>query len=218
MALENYNPPTTPWLECVYDSPLYGVYNKPPGLLSVPGRLAEMHDSLVSRVRETHPEAQPVHRLDMLTSGLMVIAYDKEAEKHLKRQFSERTPKKKYEALVYGKLRHQQGKIDQPLICDWPNRPRQIICPNSGKPSQTLFRLLSYEGVFSRLELTPITGRSHQLRVHMQYLQHPILGDEFYAHEQAFAAAKRLCLHAKLLTLTDPETLQEKTFTSDVEF
>jgi len=218
MALESYNPPRSPWLECVYDSALYGVYNKPPGLLSVPGRLAEMHDSLVSRVRENHPEAQPVHRLDMLTSGLMVIAYDKEAEKHLKRQFSERTPQKKYEALLYGKLKHRLGKVDQPLICDWPNRPRQIICPINGKPSQTLFKLLGHEGEFSRVELTPVTGRSHQLRVHMQYLQHPILGDEFYAHEAAYRATDRLCLHAKSLTIIDPETLNKKTFTSDVTF
>ncbi|MBW5819290.1 bifunctional tRNA pseudouridine(32) synthase/23S rRNA pseudouridine(746) synthase RluA [Yersinia enterocolitica] len=182
------------------------VVNKASGLLSVPGRAPENKDSVMTRIQADFPTAESVHRLDMATSGVIVVALTKAAERELKRQFREREPKKSYIARVWGHLAQDEGLIDLPLICDWPNRPKQKVCYETGKPSQTLYQVLSRDADGStRVKLSPITGRSHQLRVHMLAIGHPILGDGFYAHPEAKAMASRLQLHAQELCITHPE-------------
>ncbi|MEI9533748.1 bifunctional tRNA pseudouridine(32) synthase/23S rRNA pseudouridine(746) synthase RluA [Moellerella wisconsensis] len=199
-----YNPPTDPWLYVLYQDEHIMVVNKPSELLSVPGKAPEHKDSIMTRVQQQFPEAESVHRLDMATSGVMVVALNKAAERELKRQFREREPKKTYIARVWGHLEKQQGLIDLPLICDWPNRPKQKVCYETGKSAQTEYEVLAYEEHATRVKLSPITGRSHQLRVHMLALGHPILGDRFYAHPDAKALAPRLQLHAEQLYITHP--------------
>ncbi|MEI9598873.1 bifunctional tRNA pseudouridine(32) synthase/23S rRNA pseudouridine(746) synthase RluA [Moellerella wisconsensis] len=199
-----YNPPTDPWLYVLYQDEHIMVVNKPSELLSVPGKSPEHKDSIMTRVQQQFPEAESVHRLDMATSGVMVVALNKAAERELKRQFREREPKKTYIARVWGHLEKQQGLIDLPLICDWPNRPKQKVCYETGKSAQTEYEVLAYEEHATRVKLSPITGRSHQLRVHMLALGHPILGDRFYAHPDAKALAPRLQLHAEQLYITHP--------------
>lgn len=199
-----YNPPTDPWLYVLYQDEHIMVVNKPSELLSVPGKAPEHKDSIMTRVQQQFPEAESVHRLDMATSGVMVVALNKAAERELKRQFRERKPKKTYIARVWGHLEKQQGLIDLPLICDWPNRPKQKVCYETGKSAQTEYEVLAYEEHATRVKLSPITGRSHQLRVHMLALGHPILGDRFYAHPDAKALAPRLQLHAEQLYITHP--------------
>lgn len=201
----HYDPPTEPWLAILYQDEHIMVVNKPSGLLSVPGKAPEHHDSIMARIQQQFPHAESVHRLDMATSGVMVVALNKSAERELKRQFREREPKKSYIARVWGHLENDEGMIDLPLICDWPNRPKQKVCFETGKSAQTAYQVLSHDPDNStRVLLTPITGRSHQLRVHMLSLGHPILGDRFYAHDDARAMADRLQLHAQELLITHP--------------
>lgn len=202
--MEPYHPPVDPWLYVLYQDEHIIAVNKPSGLLSVPGKAPEHHDSIMSRVQRDYPNAECVHRLDMATSGVMVVALNKAAERELKRQFREREPKKHYIARVWGLLEKSEGLIDLPLICDWPNRPKQKVCFETGKSAQTEYQVLEYEPQATRVRLSPITGRSHQLRVHMLALDHPILGDRFYAHEQALSLAPRLQLHAQELYITHP--------------
>lgn len=217
--IENYNPPIEPWLYILYQDQHIMVVNKPSGLLSVPGKMPEHNDSIMSRIQQHHPQAESVHRLDMATSGVMVVALNKMAERELKRQFRERLTEKVYIARVWGHPNFDEGLIDLPLICDWPNRPKQKICFNTGKSAQTKYQVLSREkNNSSRIKLMPITGRSHQLRVHMQALGHPILGDRFYAHEQARVAADRLQLHAQQLTIFHPEFSNSITFRCREDF
>lgn len=195
------------------------VVNKASGLLSVPGRAPENKDSVMTRIRADFPTAESVHRLDMATSGVIVVALTKAAERELKRQFREREPKKSYIARVWGHLAQDEGLIDLPLICDWPNRPKQKVCYETGKPSQTLYQVLSRDADGStRVKLSPITGRSHQLRVHMLAIGHPILGDGFYAHPEAKAMASRLQLHAQELCITHPEFGTVMHFKCEPEF
>ena len=213
MAMLEYNPPTDPWIDIVFEDEQILAVNKPSGLLSVPGRLAEHHDSMSSRLEKEYPEIQVVHRLDMSTSGLMVLAKNKLAESALKKQFQYRLTHKIYYARVWGHLDQEEGEVDLPLICDWPNRPLQKVCFEDGKPSQTLFQVAKREEHADGLKTTivrllPITGRSHQLRVHMQALGHPIVGDEFYATEEAQAFSTRLELHATELSFYHPESHQ----------
>lgn len=204
--MEPYNPPRDPWLQILYQDEHIMVVNKPSGLLSVPGRAPENKDSIMTRVQADFPTAESVHRLDMATSGVMVVALTKTAERELKRQFREREPKKSYVARVWGHLAQDEGLIDLPLICDWPNRPKQKVCYETGKSSQTQYQVLSRDADGStRVKLSPITGRSHQLRVHMLAMGHPILGDGFYAPPEAKAMAPRLQLHAQELCITHPE-------------
>ncbi|CAK9886073.1 MAG: Ribosomal large subunit pseudouridine synthase A [Candidatus Erwinia impunctatus] len=211
--MEPYSPPMEPWLHILYQDEHIMVVNKPSGLLSVPGRLPEHKDSVMTRIQRDFPRAESVHRLDMATSGVLVVAMTKAAERELKRQFREREPQKTYIARVWGHPEKMQGLIDLPLICDWPNRPKQKVCFEQGKPAQTLWEVLSYEADnTSRIELKPITGRSHQLRVHMLALGHPILGDAFYAHEEAKNRAVCLQLHAESLTITHPHYATPMTF------
>ncbi|WP_061014667.1 bifunctional tRNA pseudouridine(32) synthase/23S rRNA pseudouridine(746) synthase RluA [Photobacterium leiognathi] len=202
----NYNPPTDPWLDTLFlDSDIIAV-NKPSGILSNPGRAPEHHDSIFARVLAEHPESQIVHRLDMGTSGLIVLALNKNSERHLKAQFRERETQKVYYARVWGHIAQDTGTVDLPLICDWPNRPRQKVCFDDGKPSVTHYEVVSRDEKTTLVRLLPVTGRSHQLRVHMQALGHPILGDQFYAADEALEASPRLLLHAAELTFTHPGT------------
>ncbi|SDH37134.1 tRNA pseudouridine32 synthase / 23S rRNA pseudouridine746 synthase [Vibrio xiamenensis] len=206
MAMQEYNPPTDPWVEIIYQDEHILAVNKPSGLLSVPGRLAEHHDSMWSRLQQTYPEIQVVHRLDMDTSGLMVFAKNKRAESALKKQFQYRLTHKVYYARVWGQVENEQGELDFPLVCDWPNRPRQKVCYQDGKPAKTFYQVVKREAQTTIVRLLPVTGRSHQLRVHMQALGHPIVGDEFYASEQAFAFSDRLELHAAELSFYHPRS------------
>ena len=216
--MEPYNPPREPWLHILYQDAHIMVVNKPSGLLSVPGRLEEHKDSVMTRIQRDYPQAESVHRLDMATSGVIVVALTKAAERELKRQFREREPSKRYVARVWGHPA-EKGVIDLPLICDWPNRPKQKVCFETGKAAQTEYEVTEYlPDNSARVALKPITGRSHQLRVHMLALGHPILGDNFYAHPEAKARAPRLLLHAESLTITHPAFGNSMTFRQPAEF
>lgn len=218
MALLEYLPPTDPWTEIVYQDEHILVANKPAGLLSVPGRLAEHYDSIWSRLRESYPNIEVVHRLDMATSGLMLFALTKEAERHIKKQFQYRLTHKIYYARVWGHIEQDQGEIDLPLICDWPNRPRQKVCHQDGKPSLTHYQVVAREEQTTIVRLLPITGRSHQLRVHMMALGHPIVGDEFYATQEALEYSERLQLHSAELSFYHPKDNQLATAFVECDF
>ena len=219
MALIEYNPPQEPWLDLVYRDDYIAVVNKPSGLLSVPGNQPQYYDSAMSRVKEKYGFCEPAHRLDMATSGILLFALSKAADRELKRQFREREPKKYYQALVWGHVEQDHGVVELPLICDWENRPRQKICFERGKRAVTFYDVLRrYPNNTTRVKLTPITGRSHQLRLHMLALGHPILGDKFYAHPQAKALSPRLCLHAESLQIQHPITGEMMEFTAPVGF
>ncbi|WP_445945181.1 bifunctional tRNA pseudouridine(32) synthase/23S rRNA pseudouridine(746) synthase RluA [Shewanella sp.] len=213
-----YQPPTTPWLEVLHQDKDVLVVNKPSGLLSVPGRDPAHADSIYKRVLEQHPNAQIVHRLDMATSGVMVVALRRSAERELKRQFHDRETKKVYYARVAGHLKPIHTRVDLPLICDWPNRPRQKVDHKLGKASSTLIEIISYGKRSTLVKLSPITGRSHQLRVHMMALGHPILGDGFYADSLAKRLAPRLLLHAAELTFCHPYSQASLHFKADASF
>lgn len=206
--MANYSPPPHTALDILFKDEYLIILNKPSGLLSVPGRGNDKHDSLAVRVQNEYPEALIVHRLDMSTSGLMVIALGKEIERALSILFQQRKIDKKYIAVVDGQLSPKFGEVDLPLITDWPNRPKQKVDFKTGKPSQTYYKVLLYNksNKTSRVELSPITGRSHQLRVHMQFIQHAILGDELYANKETIEKAPRLLLHASYLSFRHPIT------------
>ncbi|WP_087507140.1 RluA family pseudouridine synthase [Neiella marina] len=209
-----YQPPTTPYLKVLYLDQDLVVLDKPSGLLSVPGRLPEHKDSLMLRVQRALPSAVVIHRLDMATSGIMVMALNRPAMSHLARQFQQRRPRKTYSAWVDGEVASDGGLIDQPLICDWPNRPKQVIDTEQGKSAQTLWQVAERRPHRTLVELHPITGRSHQLRVHMLHLGHTILGDQLYGTEDQKRAAPRLQLHARYLELDHPITGQRMSFDS----
>ena len=206
-------------LSILYEDDDLVIIEKPAGLLSVPGRLPEHHDSAYYRVLEQFPNAKITHRLDMATSGILMFAKHRDAEVAVSKMFQARTVKKNYIALVQGKL-PDTGRIEVPLITDWENRPRQIVHFELGKPALTLYERLEYDEVkdVSRVLLTPITGRSHQLRVHMQYLGHPILGDTLYATPEQQQLYDRLCLHATQLSFTHPKTGAQLSFDCPVPF
>ncbi len=199
-----YNPPRRPFLTVVHADRHVLLFDKPSGLLSVPGKALEHGDCLERRAQSRFADAKLVHRLDMDTSGLLLMGRGQQAHRYLSIGFERRLVKKTYVALVFGHLQEPQGLVDQPLICDWPNRPRQMICHRRGKPSQTKWRVSGFEGEHTRVALIPLTGRSHQLRVHMASIGHPILGDSFYAGKEAKDAAPRLCLHAESLRFRHP--------------
>lgn len=171
--MTTYSPPLHLKLDILFQDKYLLIVNKPSGLLSVPGRGEDKLDSLIVRIQEEYPDALIVHRLDMSTSGLMIIALGKDNERTLSILFQQRKVDKKYVAVVDGLVSPQAGEIDLPLITDWPNRPKQKVDFKTGKPSQTRYQVLSYNNNTTRLELTPLTGRSHQLRVHMQSLGMP---------------------------------------------
>jgi tRNA pseudouridine32 synthase / 23S rRNA pseudouridine746 synthase len=206
MAMLEYLPPTDPWIDIVFEDDHILAVNKPSGLLSVPGRLVEHYDSMWSRLVKEYPDIQVVHRLDMSTSGLMLFAKTKHVEAALKKQFQYRLTHKIYYARVWGHVELDDGEIDLPLICDWPNRPRQKVCFENGKPSLTRYQVVKREDQTTIVRLLPVTGRSHQLRVHMLSLGHPIVGDEFYSDGAALAFSDRLELHAAELSFYHPRS------------
>ncbi|MCK3657940.1 bifunctional tRNA pseudouridine(32) synthase TrmQ/ribosomal large subunit pseudouridine synthase RluA [Pasteurellaceae bacterium Pebbles2] len=219
MALIDYQPPQTPWLDIVYHDNHIMVVNKPSGLLSVPGNQPQYYDSAMSRIKDKYGFCEPAHRLDMATSGILLFAMSKAADSELKRQFRERETEKHYHALVWGHLKQDRGSVSLPLICDWENRPRQHIDFIHGKRAVTEFEVIErLPNNSTRVKLTPITGRSHQLRLHTLALGHPILGDKFYSHPQAKAMSPRLCLHAESLTITHPITGERMRFEKLAEF
>lgn len=205
-------------IEYLYQDDWMLVVNKPAGLLSVPGRGADKQDCVWHRVQQQHPTARIVHRLDQATSGLMVLALTASSHRSLSIQFQERIPAKRYQAVVAGKPKQDEGQIDLPLRCDWERRPRQMVDPVQGKPALTHWRCIERGDGSSRVLLFPHTGRSHQLRVHMQALGHPILGDEFYAPADVIAQAPRLLLHAERLALRHPDSNEWLEFCSPCPF
>lgn len=192
----------TPDLELLYSDAALLVVNKPAGLLAVPGRGADKQDCLSVRILREFADALVVHRLDMATSGLMVFARGAGMQRDLSRLFRERKVEKRYVALVAGRLNAPMGEITLPLGADWPNRPRQKVDADAGKPSLTRYRLLGYDAGSdtSRIELEPVTGRTHQLRVHLMAVGHAIIGDMLYDGREA----QRLMLHACSLSFIHP--------------
>jgi tRNA pseudouridine32 synthase/23S rRNA pseudouridine746 synthase len=203
-----YNPPPHISLDLLFADIHFIILNKPSGLLSVPGKGEDKQDCLITRVQEKYSDALIVHRLDMSTSGLMVIARGKKIERSLSILFQQRKVAKKYITVVDGQVSINSGEVDLPLITDWPNRPKQKVDYKTGKSSQTRYSVLSYDkkNNTTRLELIPLTGRTHQLRVHMQSMDHAILGDELYATKDAVNKAQRLLLHACYLSFMHPVT------------
>lgn len=218
MVLLRYDPPTDPQFEVLYQDNSIIVLNKPSGLLTVPGRERIHWDSLSLRVQRVFPTLQVVHRLDMATSGVIVMALHPKAHRELNRQFRERETAKRYYAWVYGQPEQDSGSVDLPLCCDWPNRPRHMVNLEQGKPALTHWRCLQRLADRSLIELTPITGRSHQLRVHMLSMGHPILGDNLYAEGDALEMAPHLQLHAAELGFKHPRTKQWLQFSAPAPF
>ncbi len=214
--MDSYTPPDTPLDVLHFDHELLLV-NKPSGLLSVPGKGAHLADCLLSRVQATFAEALLVHRLDRDTSGVMVFAMTAHAQRHLGLQFEKRQVKKVYMARVYGRVAEREGRVDLPLAVDWPNRPRQHVDHENGKQAVTDWKVLRFEAGATRLRLMPLTGRSHQLRVHMKEIGHPILGDPLYAEGPA-REAPRLMLHAESLRLRHPDGGKGLTFKAKCPF
>ena len=210
-------------LEVRYEDAQLLALVKPAGLLSVPGRGADKQDCLSARALARWPDALIVHRLDQATSGLMLLARGADMQRRLSVAFAERRVHKRYEALVHGRLELPPGTqdgwacIDLPLIVDWPNRPRSKVDPAAGKPSLTRWRPLAHDAAAgtTRLALMPVTGRSHQLRVHLQAIGHPIVGDTLYGPADG---APRLMLHACELRLTHPATGQPLELASPAPF
>ena len=198
-----YDPPQDP-LVILHEDAEVLLVDKPSGLLSVPGKGPELADCLLSRVQAAFPDALLVHRLDRDTSGVMIFALTPHAQRHLGLQFEKRMTRKTYVARVWGVPSELAGLVDLPLIVDWPNRPRQMVCHETGKPAQTEWKVIRREAQTARVRLMPKTGRSHQLRVHMLALGHPILGDPFYATGPA-RDYPRLMLHSEELRFKHPQ-------------
>lgn len=211
-----YTPPSTP-LSVIYADDHIVVADKPSGLLSVPGRGEDRSDCLINRLRDVYPDILLVHRLDLDTSGAMIFGRTKRAQAFLGQQFEQRLTKKIYLARVWGEVPEDSGRVDLPLIVDWPNRPRQHVNFETGKPSVTDWRVLKRGDGETRMRLTPLTGRSHQLRVHMLAIGHVILGDPLYASGAA-ADFPRLMLHADSLKIRHPETEAAMSFAADCPF
>ncbi len=194
------------------------IADKPAGLPTVPGRPVELHDCLWTRVQARFPEALVVHRIDMGTSGLVVFARTPDAQRALNLAFEQRRVGKTYVALASGRIAADDGEIDLPLAADWPARPRQIVDHVNGRPALTRWRVLERHADHTRVELTPLTGRSHQLRVHLAALGHPLLGDALYASPAVQALRPRLALHAHTLAFMHPRDGTPQVFRSPVPF
>lgn len=196
------------------------VLNKPAGLLAVPGRGADKQDCLATRAQAAYPDALVVHRLDMATSGLMLMVRSKRMQQQLSQLFAQRAVQKKYIAVVAGHIADPGGEITLPIITDWPNRPRQVVDYKLGKAATTYYRVLDYDDTrhVTRVELNPITGRTHQLRVHLHALGHSILGDALYAEATVRDQAPRLLLHATAIAFIHPETREPLQFNCEVPF
>lgn len=207
-----YSPPQFPQFEVVYSDDDILVFNKPSGLLTVPGKTPRLKDCLQSRVQRVWPTATIVHRLDMATSGLLIMALNIEAHRHISKQFETRQVSKTYYARVLGVPSQTNGTIELPLICDWPNRPKQMVDHERGKPACTHWELIENNNDTSLIKLMPLTGRSHQLRVHMLSIGHEILGDNLYASDKGKAMSSRLCLHAFSIGFAHPVSGKSLTF------
>lgn len=212
-----YNPPLDPYVSLVHRDADFLVFDKPSGLLSVPGRHPALWDSLLSRVQEEFPHALIVHRLDKDTSGIVLMSLNRKAHAFVAAQFAARTTRKTYIAEVWGRVQDQEGIVDLPLAIDPENKPRHRVDTFNGKPAQTRWEVIGYGENRTRLRLFPLTGRTHQLRVHMKTMGHVILGDEFYADGAALSAANRLLLHAEELTFRHPDG-SDVTFTAATPF
>ena len=201
-----YDPPTDPWINVVHEEADFVIVDKPSGLLSVPGKDPALSDCLQRRAEARWPTAGMIHRLDKDTSGVMVLALNKRAHAKIAMQFEKRTAQKSYVARVWGRLEAEEGLVDLPIAVDWENKPRQRIDFERGREARTEWKVLAREAEATRVRLHPLTGRTHQLRLHMMTLGHPVLGDPFYAAGAAFAAADRLQLHAEELSFLHPTT------------
>lgn len=214
-----YSPPTNCVLDLIFHDHTLLVVNKPAGLLSVPGRGVERQDCLYTRIQREFSDALVVHRLDMATSGLMVFARGADIQRRLSQMFRERGVEKRYVAIVAGRLATESGEVNLPIVADWPNRPLRKIDIQSGKPSLTRYRVLAHDSASdtSRVELEPVTGRTHQLRIHMAAAGHPILGDHWYGGEKG-TSSDRLLLHASVLRLAHPLSLAKLCWVSEPPF
>jgi tRNA pseudouridine32 synthase / 23S rRNA pseudouridine746 synthase len=201
-------PPCRDELKILARDAAFLIIDKPTRLLSVPGRHPLNRDSVIARLETQFPTAAIVHRLDFDTSGIMVIPLGKAALSHISKQFQARTLRKTYTAVVNGLLLQDEGVIDLPIAADMENRPKYKICVDTGKKSVTEFKVIARDTQANntRVLLHPVTGRSHQLRLHMQAIGHAILGCEFYADEEALAKSPRLLLHATELEFDHPQT------------
>jgi tRNA pseudouridine32 synthase / 23S rRNA pseudouridine746 synthase len=210
--------------ELIYEDSALLVFNKPSGLLSVPGKGPDKADCLRTRVQQVYPDALTVHRLDMSTSGILLMARSATLHRTVSIAFANREVEKRYVAVVDGRVQedktHEWRLIDLPIATDWINRPLQKIDPLEGKPSQTSYRVISYDAATdtTRLELAPITGRTHQLRVHLQAIGHSILGDHLYASPATMSKSARLMLHASALQLVHPVSGKMLRFDSPTPF
>lgn len=209
-----YAPPQTP-LDILFEDAEMIVVSKPAGLLSVPGRGPELADCLIGRLREVFPGVLLVHRLDRDTSGVMVFAQTAHAQRYLSHQFERRSARKTYVARLIGRLEPRTGVVDLPLCVDWDRRPRQIVDHERGREAVTNWRVQRYDGETTRVQLMPKTGRSHQLRVHMLELGHPILGDPLYAPDPGDG---RMMLHSTELRIKHPNGGHSLRFQSAPEF
>ena len=214
--LTAYAPPTDP-IPILHQDHEILVVDKPAGLLSVPGKGPDLADCLIARLAETYPHVLLVHRLDRDTSGVMVFALTPNAQRQLGMKFERRQVRKTYVARVAGQLEPSKGTVDLPLIVDWPNRPLQKVCHETGKPAVTDWHVVKASDAETRVRLLPKTGRSHQLRVHMLALGHPILGDPLYA-PQTCADNPRLMLHSEELRLRHPDSGETMRFRAPAPF
>jgi tRNA pseudouridine32 synthase/23S rRNA pseudouridine746 synthase len=214
---DTYNPPHDPLVVLHADHQIL-IVDKPAGLLSVPGKGPELADCLIARIRGAFPEVLLVHRLDRDTSGVMVFALTPHAQKHIGQQFEKRRTKKTYVARVDGIMEERTGTVDLPIVVDWENRPLQKICHETGRAAQTDWRVQRFGEGETRVRLFPKTGRSHQLRLHMQTLGHPILGDPLYASGPALEDHPRLMLHSENLKLRHPDGGEGVSFTAKCPF
>ena len=215
-SMTYYFPPMDP-LDVVHLDHELLVVNKPSGLLSVPGRGALLADCLITRIQSEYPTALLVHRLDRDTSGAMVFALSANAQRHLGLQFEKRQIKKTYVARVWGQIEADTGTVDLPIIVDWPNRPKQMICHDTGRAAVTDWQVINRDRGETRVKLSPKTGRSHQLRIHMLTLGHPILGDPFYGTPES-QEATRLMLHSHRLRLRHPDGGEVMDFRAKLPF
>lgn len=212
-----YNPPGG-LLEILYEDKEIVVLNKPSGLLHVPGKDARLFDCLEYRALKIWSTASIIHRLDLDTSGVVVIGLNKKAHANVAMQFEKRTTQKTYIARVWGVMAEDKGHIDLPLATDWERKPRQRVDFEKGRSAQTDWEVIAREENATRVRLFPRTGRTHQLRVHMLSLGHPILGDRFYAEGDALKAADRLQLHAEELRFKHPVSGELCIFTARCPF
>ena len=213
-----YTPPQDP-LTVLYEDDDLLIIDKPAGLLSVPGRLPQHQDSAYLRILDIYPQAKVTHRLDMATSGILLFAKHRDVEVAMSKLFQVRAVKKNYVALVQGALTGE-GSIEVPLITDWPNRPKQKVDFDIGKPAKTLYFPMQYDAITdtSRVLLEPITGRTHQLRVHLAHIGHAILRDQLYHPAPFSSSLDRMALHASYLSFMHPITGQTLDIHCDVPF